>query len=331
METNISGTETMMISRCLNSTEEDGNIGPTALYDIFGTTMLLVYTVLPALIVALAVYGLYYRPSSQHKNRFSILMLQLVPVAHLVITFPILLSPATMPLVSLLQDILVMITMVVFVNFTLDIIGSLENVESSCPIGTPPLCCFICCRKPKITSTIAKLIILPFKVTPVALVINFLINIYLTYSGVESKITLGGFFNLENLHNILLIPFFISTMYCWKIFISVTSSAMKNKNPRLRGFLLFFIFIVSKTVPAILAILADNDIVPCLPGLPAIRVAALLVALIEMFFVSVVAVVIPRLYNKNWVNELSNEAGNVNKGNQETTNMLLEENNEAEN
>ena len=34
--------------------------------------------------------------------------------------------------------------------------------------------------------------------------------------------------------------------------------------------------------------------IPCIDGVPAIRVAALLLALIEMFYVSVVGVVIPR-------------------------------------
>ena len=93
------------------------------------------------------------------------------------------------------------------------------------------------------------------------LVINFLINLYLTYSGVQGKITLGGFFSPENLHNILLIPFFISTMYCWKIFVSVTTTAMPNKNQTLRGALIFFMFILSKTVPTILAILTGNILI----------------------------------------------------------------------
>ena len=155
------------MERCGNLSEE--NIGPALLTEIFGWTMVVVYTVLPLLLSLLALYGLHYRPRSDHPFRLHILLLQLAPVAHLLITFPVLLSPATIPLVSLLQDLLVMITMVVFINFTLNIIGSLETVETSCPIGTPPLCCLLCCRKPKITSKTASLIILPFKLTPVAL------------------------------------------------------------------------------------------------------------------------------------------------------------------
>ena len=157
-----------MVEGCANISS-DANIGPARLTEIFGETMLVVYTVLPLLLLILGLYGLHYRPGPGQPFRLHILLLQLVPVAHLVITFPVLLSPATIPLVSLLQDLLVMLAMVVFVNFTLEIIGSLENVDTNCPIGTPPLCCLLCCRKPKITSTTARLIILPFKLTPVAL------------------------------------------------------------------------------------------------------------------------------------------------------------------
>jgi len=322
METNFSSSG--IIESCSNVSLETENLGPARLYEMFGVTMVMVYTLLPLLISLLLLYALYYRPSPLHPNRLLILVLQLVPVTHLALTFPVLLSPATIPLVSLLQDLVVMFAMVAYVHFTLDIIGGLENVDSSCPIGTPPLCCLLCCRKPKITATTARLIILPFKLTPVALVINFLINIYLAYSGVSGKITLGGFFNLENLHNLLLIPFFVSTMYCWKIFMSVTAPAMPDKNQRLRGFLLFSIFIVCKTVPMILAILSAQNVIPCTAGVPAIRVAALLLALIEMFYVSVVGVVIPRLYSKSWVREIGSEAQRKREGKiQDTGDRLL--------
>ena len=94
----------------------DANIGPARLTEIFGETMLVVYTVLPLLLLILGLYGLHYRPGPGQPFRLHILLLQLVPVAHLVITFPVLLSPATIPLVSLLQDLLVMLAMLVTVT-----------------------------------------------------------------------------------------------------------------------------------------------------------------------------------------------------------------------
>ena len=45
---------------------------------------------------------------------------------------------------------------------------------------------------------------------------NFLVNLYLTYSGVVQD-SAGGFFQVSNLHNILMIPFFVTMMYCFKV------------------------------------------------------------------------------------------------------------------
>ena len=45
---------------------------------------------------------------------------------------------------------------------------------------------------------------------------NFLVNLYLTYSRVEQD-SAGGFFQVSNLHNILMIPFFVTMMYCFKV------------------------------------------------------------------------------------------------------------------
>ena len=59
---------------------------------------------------------------------------------------------------------------------------------------------------------------------------NFLVNLYLTYSGVEQA-SAGGFFQVSNLHNILMIPFFVTMMYCFKvnIFISALNQIIQSK------------------------------------------------------------------------------------------------------
>ena len=51
-------------------------------------------------------------------------------------------------------------------------------------------------------------------------VLNFLVNLYLTYSGVERDLA-GGFFQVSNLHNVLMIPFFVTMMYCFKVTIII--------------------------------------------------------------------------------------------------------------
>jgi hypothetical protein len=44
----------------------------------------------------------------------------------------------------------------------------------------------------------------------------------------------------------------------------------------------------------------DNDCLPCLPGLPSVWVGVLLFTLIQVVGVSIIAMIIPRLYARNW-------------------------------
>ena len=60
-------------------------------------------------------------------------------------------------------------------------------------------------------STLQKLILLPFTLTPLALALNTLANLYLAYSGhIPNQ---EQFFTLDNIHNCLKIPFFVTMMY----------------------------------------------------------------------------------------------------------------------
>ena len=106
---------------------------------------------------------------------------------------------------------------------------------ATCPLGTPPLCCLRCCPYPRITERLEKLILLPFTITPLALSINLLINLYMSYSGlVDMQEMEANQFSLINIHNIMMIPFFVSMMYTYKIFFSVTANNLTDTNPRLR-------------------------------------------------------------------------------------------------
>merc|ERR1719266_822387 len=144
--------------------------------------------------------------------------------------------------------------MVVFVEFTLHYSGPLCSIQAPCPLGTPPLCCLLCCPKPSLSPAVARLILLPIKITPVALVVNFLVNLYITYSGVEPDKE-GGFFQVSNLHNVLMIPFFVTMMYCFKVFFGLTSLMMKGSNPRWRAGLLFQMFALCKAFEGIILML----------------------------------------------------------------------------
>ena len=47
--------------------------------------------------------------------------------------------------------------------------GPLSSIQAPCPLATPPLCCLICCPQPNVSPVVASLILLPIRVTPVAL------------------------------------------------------------------------------------------------------------------------------------------------------------------
>jgi len=288
-----------------NMTQCDNNItgdvfGPMQVYSVLGSTALVVFSLVPLTIAAMLLYSLHFRPRADHPLRKHILLLQLLPSVQCVLLFPVLLSPAAMELVTMLQDLLTVGAMVIFVDFTLHYSGPLTSIQAPCPLATPPLCCLMCCPKPSVSSTVASLILLPIRVTPVALVLNFLVNLYLIYSGVESDLA-GGFFQVSNIHNVLMIPFFVTMMYCFKVFFGLTALKMKGSNPRWRAGLLFQMFALCKAFEGIISMLEVRSVLPCIPGLPSRHMSSMLTALVQMFYLTILVAVLPRLYAKSWI------------------------------
>ena len=245
--------------------EEFIHLGPASLYLMFGPTIPILYTVSLILTIFLWVYGFYFRPTKSNPHQLHILYLQLCPALHVTLTLPALLSPPTAPLVSLLQDCVSVSAMLVFTNLTISLLGGEDTIAShantthptSCPIGTPPLCCLMPCRKPKITTRIIQMILLPVRLLSAAIFINFLINLFIVFSGFYPS---RDFVNFSNLHNILIIPFFISTMYTYKVFIAVTSSMLVGSSHKLRGILNFIMFVFCKSTFGFVNILIGKNL-----------------------------------------------------------------------
>ena len=123
--------------------------------------------------------------------------------------------------------------MVVYTHFSISILGGQDKVAemlsssstpSKCPLGTPPLCCLLPCPKPNLSPTLLSIILTPLRLLTVALALNFLVNLFLVFSGFYPVNRADDFGNLLNLHNILLIPFFVSTMYTYKVIFKPTHS-----------------------------------------------------------------------------------------------------------
>lgn len=314
-------TEMDILQNSINVSWCDNNdtgtvFGPLEVYSVLGPTALVVFSLVPLTITAMLLYSLYFRPRADHPLRWHILLLQLLPAVQCVLLFPVLLSPAAMELVTMLQDLLTIGAMVVFVDFTLQYSGPLSSIQAPCPLATPPLCCLMCCPKPTVSPVVARLILLPIRVTPVALVLNFLVNLYLTYSGVEQD-SAGGFFQVSNLHNILMIPFFVTMMYCFKVFFGLTALKMKGSNPRWRAGLLFQMFALCKTFEGIISALEVRGVLPCIPGLPSKHLSHMMTAMIQMFYLTILVAVIPRLYAKSWIDSFLPKGFTITQGNGE--------------
>ena len=245
----------MNSSDSCNNTENDENfirLGPETLYEVFGITIPILYLAIIVLIAFLWAYALYFVRITTSKFRAYVSVLQCSPALHVTLTIPALLSPPSAPLVSLLQDMIAVFSMLSFTILTVKILGGVESIvkmaetshPTSCPIATPPLCCLFPCKKPAITPKIMKLVMLPVKLLSAVIVINFLINIFLVYSGFYPVNDLS---DITNIHNILIIPFFISCMYAYKVFVTITSSFQLNPKHRLRGILFFAMFVLCKS------------------------------------------------------------------------------------
>ena len=107
-----------------------------------------------------------------------------------------------------------------------------------------------------LTKGLLKCILIPTKVLSLFLLINFLVNMYIIFSGFYPSRT---FSDISNLHNLLLIPFFFSCMYTYKVFVSITGTIAQKTNHTIKGNLIFFTFVVCKVSLGMINILIGKS------------------------------------------------------------------------
>jgi len=280
-------------------------LGPAELYESLGPFILLpLYCSLGLFATFLWSYAIYWR-SRVVGGELATTLLQFLPVLNLTLTLPLFLSPPTTPLVSLIQDIVAVSAMFIYTQFSLRLLGGsakvAENLSSSkCPLGTPPLCCLLPCPKPNVSPTLFSVVLIPLRLLTVALTINFLVNLFLVFSGFYPVNRADDFGNLLNLHNILIIPFFVSTMYTYKVMISLLRPLMVGTFPRMRGMLNFQMFVGCKTVLGIMGMLESEGVIGCLPGVPSNSGAAIIAGMAQVAFLCPACLLLPRLYARDW-------------------------------
>jgi len=114
----------------------------------------------------------------------------------------------------------------------------------------------------------------------------------------EKEINQGSIFNIPNF---LLIPFFVSMMYNFKIFFGVTALSLVDTYPRFRGSLMVMLFVIGKSFTGLFRLLSDHHLLPCVEGLSPATVCNVIVVLVELFLVTIIATVLPRLYSRQWI------------------------------
>jgi len=289
---------TMLVTDCLVS------VGPAQLFDALGTGVMAgCYAGCLSLILGLQGYALMHWRRSKDLGGLSTYLL-FFPSLILIPTFMPLLSPPLDRLVSLVQDLLTTCTMFIFMRLSCQIIGGEEVLLRSktsegarCPLGTPPLCCLIPCTKPVLTPTLLRLILLPVKVIVVLAFVNLLILAGQAYNHIPAP---TEFFELSNISTILLIPFMVTTMYTYKIFVALAAEKLAGTNPRLRGMLIFFVFVMGKSTDGLLTLLQQQGIFSLLEGLECVSTKQLILPLVQLAMLVPPCIVLPPLYSRRW-------------------------------
>ena len=109
------------------------------------------------------------------------------------------------------------------------------------PIGSPPFVCLLPLSQPKISSRNIKLMVAAPKLLLLYKSLILLIEVIYSVLGYESS---GGFFSLDNLHNIIGIPVGLITIYFYTMFNFVMNKVLEGKSKRFIGVILLLEFIL---------------------------------------------------------------------------------------
>lgn len=295
------------------------SIGPAQLVGALGTAVMTgCYAGCLALILGLQGYALVHWRRSRELGVLATYLL-FFPSLVLVPTFLPLLSPPLDRLVSLVQDLLTTGTMFIYMRLSVQNIGGEEALLQSsktsgeavrCPLATPPLCCLRPCTKPVLSPTLLRLILLPVRVIVVLAFVNLLVLAGQAYNHIPEP---TNFFEVSNASTILLIPFMVTTMYTYKVFVTLASEKLAGSNPRLRGMLIFFVFVMGKSTDGLLSLLEVQGFFSPLEGLECVSTKQLILPLVQLALLIPPCIIIPPLYSRRWPvfpNDLDGEVDN---------------------
>ena len=123
--------------------------------------------------------------------------------------------------------------LVQFVSLSVNLCEGKQQIVNICnknkiklPIGSPPFVCFLACPAQNISSGNLNLMVLAPKLLLIYKSVILCVEIVYTTVGYVPS---GGFFNLDNLHNIIGIPVGLITIYLYTMYNVVIARVMEKK------------------------------------------------------------------------------------------------------
>lgn len=192
-----------------------------------------------------------------------------LPPALISLTALGILVPSTGQFVEVLLEIVLCLGLVKFCHFCRLVCGGDEAIVTFCrehkvllPIGSPPLVCFLPCRKPQLTrARFALVAFMPHVLLAYKLLI-LTVDVLLLIIGHKNS---GNFLALDNLHNVVAFPVGLIGIYCYTMFNFLMNDCLEGNSKRFLGIVLLLQFILFDCLRLFFVFLTGTGMLTCVP------------------------------------------------------------------
>jgi len=192
-----------------------------------------------------------------------------VPPALMALTSIGILLPSTGKYIEVLLEIVLSFGLVKFCEFCRITCGGDQAIVAFCrehkillPIGSPPMVCLLPCRRPSITrARFALVSFMPHVLLGYKII---LLVVDLTFLAVGHQPS-GGFFDLDNLHNVLSFPVGLLAIYSYTMFNFLMNDCLEGNSKRFLGIVLLLEFILFDCLRLFFIFLTGTGMLTCVP------------------------------------------------------------------
>lgn len=246
-------------------------VGPQQVFATIGNWLTSVYLILALHVAPVCLFWAFLRiklrqAASPHPH---LQWLICCPPDLMVLASIGIIAPSLGIFVEILLEIVIVITMLKYVQFVLHRIGGPDKLVARCneenvrlPLGAPPFVCCIPCRAPAMTRSSLSFVLL----TPVLLllikVLILLVEIIYVIVGHESE---RQFFALDNLHNLAAIPVGLIGIYGYNMFLIIIPKFVPEKTDTVMGLICLALFVLFDCTRLFFVFLTGTGMQTCVP------------------------------------------------------------------